>query len=187
MNKETAILLVLLLVFALGMLTDETTVGTNTSYPSSTSTTVYVDPQNSTGAVGRSFMVNVSVSNVTDLFGWEFTLEWNPMLLHVVNVREGSFLTRGGSTYFPDPQINNTVGYVTADCSLLGNIPGVNGSGTLATLEFFVETIGECALNLTSTMLVNSAEALIAHSTVDGYCYTHVGGVGGGGRMPYLR
>jgi hypothetical protein len=183
------ILLLIVPTFALSMLVGRTGVTTGTNYTSSASVLVYVDPQNSTGTLGQSFKVNISVSSVTDLYGWEFTLEWNATVLSAVSVGQGSFLNSSGPTYFPDPQINNTVGYVTAYCTLLGNIPGVNGNGTLASIEFLVETTGECTLNFTNTMLVNSADGLIAQSAVDGYFYTsgQVGLSTGGARVPYLQ
>ncbi|MDI6904744.1 MAG: cohesin domain-containing protein [Candidatus Bathyarchaeia archaeon] len=124
--------------------------------------------------VGQNFTININISGVVDLYGWEFKLRWNSTLLDAVNVVEGSFLKQGGNTLFITPTINNTEGYMIVDCTLLGDIPGVSGNGTLATVEFHVKTVGECTLDLYDTILVSSAEQPIPHTAIDGYYYTLV-------------
>ena len=72
---------------------------------------------------------------------------------------------------------------MVVDCTLLGDIQGVNGNGTLTTIKFYIKKTGECLLDLYDTILLNSAEQTIEHSTTDGYFYavTHNGGNIGGG------
>ncbi len=57
------------------------------------------------------------------------------------------------------------------DCTLLGDISGVNGSGVLANVEFHVAAVGECSLDLCNTTLVSSDQLLIDHQSTDGYGY----------------
>jgi len=53
--------------------------------------------------------------------------------------------------------INNTTGSISFTAgSLLGLLPGVNGTGTLATLNFNVTGLGASALNFADGVLVNS-------------------------------
>jgi hypothetical protein len=139
----------------------------------SSTATIYVEPQTSWGNVGQNFTVNICISNVADLYGWEFKMGWNSTILDAVDVSEEPFLKSGGSTFFMH-KINNTLGYMIVDCTLLGNVPGVSGGGTLAAIKFYVETVGECPLDLYDTILVNSAEQSIEHTAVDGYYYTSV-------------
>jgi hypothetical protein len=120
-----------------------------------------------TVTVGQTFSVNVETSDVVDLYGWEFTLKWNPTFLDVLNVTEGEFLKSGGDTFFW-PITNNTDGCILADCTLTGNISGVNGSGTLAIVEFKAEGAGQSILDLYDTKLVNSLEQPIDHTANDG-------------------
>jgi len=129
--------------------------------------TISVNPPTSTAAVGQTFMIDINVSDVVDLYGWEFKLGWNSTLLDAVNVTEGAFLKQGGDTFFAS-KINNTAGYMLVDCTLLGNVSGVSGNGILATIEFYVEERGECTLDLYDTTLINSTEQSITHTTVDG-------------------
>jgi hypothetical protein len=139
------------------------------SYPaiSSPLATIYVDPHTNTVTVGQVFTINIKISEVTDLYGWELKLKWNPTLLDALDVIEGNFLKNEGDTYFIK-QINNTNGYLLAACTLMGDRPGVNGSGTLASVSFHAETEGTSALVLDDTKLGNSLEEPILHTVING-------------------
>ncbi len=134
---------------------------------------IRLEPQTCWGVVGQNFMVNINISNVVDLYGWEFKLGWNATILDAVQVLEGPFLKNGGNTYFTF-KINNTLGYMIVDCTLLGDVSGVSGSGVLTSAIFYVKTFGECPLDLYDTILVNSTEQSIEHIAIDGYYYTSV-------------
>ena len=145
--------------------------------------TIFIYPETSEGNVGENFIIEVKVSDVTDLYGYEFHLRWNSTLLDCVEVSEGPFLKSGGSTFFTY-KINSTEGCIVVDCTLLGDIQGVNGNGTLTTIKFYIKRAGECLLDLYDTILLNSAEQTIEHSTTDGYFYAVTqseGNIGGDG------
>jgi len=128
--------------------------------------TLYITPQNVKGTVGQLITVNISISNVDDLYGWQIRLEWNPQILNFSSVSEGDFLKKHGQTFFSH-KLNET-GYMILDCTLVGDLPGVSGSGTLATVEFYVKEAGASQLRLTETVLVNSSEDLIPHTIKNG-------------------
>jgi hypothetical protein len=132
--------------------------------------TISVSPATVTSQVGYNFIINITISDVTDLYGWEYKLKWNNTLLDATNSTEGPFLKSGGDTFF-SAKINNTAGSMLVDCTLLGNVPGVSGNGTLASVTFFVKNSGECPLDLYNTTLINSLEQAILHQTIDGYGY----------------
>jgi len=132
---------------------------------------IYVDPKTANGMVGQNVTISVSVSDVSDLFAWKFKLSWNITILELVSVTEGAFLKHEGNTFF-NHKINSTLGYVEVECTLLGNVSGVNGDGILATIQFHIIQTGSCNLNLYSTMLVNSSEESIEHTIGDGYFST---------------
>jgi len=126
----------------------------------SSPTAVSVSPSFMTGDVGQDFSVNVNISGVSDaygLYGWEFKLGWNASLLDLVSVDEGPFLKSGGNTYFTY-FLNTTEEHIVVDCTLEDQIPGVNGSGILATVTFNPTNAGECPLNLYDVTLLNSNE-----------------------------
>ncbi len=145
------------------------------NYAQPSTATISVSPQSITAAIGQNFSINVNITNVLDLYGWELKLSWNQTLLDAVDAIEGPFLKAGGSTFF-SPRINNTAGYVLLDCTLVGYILGVNGSGILATITFHVKDGGECPLDLCDVILLNSLEQLIPSQAEDGYghfTYSH--------------
>jgi len=156
-----------------------------TTFPSITatdSTTIYVDPPTTTISVvdiGKTFTVNITIAEVTDLCGWQFKLYYNNTVLDCTNATEGPFLATGGNTEFLkilDNAYNATHGKAYVACTLVGMVPGVTGSGVLATIKFQIKAEGETPLNLDETKLLDSSlpdPNPIDHNTVDGT--VHVG------------
>jgi hypothetical protein len=132
--------------------------------------TLSVSPSTVTASISQNFGINVNISSVVDLYGWEFKLSWNTTLLDLVSFVEGSFLKAGGDTFFYQ-RVNVTTGYIVIGCTLLGLIPGVSGSGTLAKITFYVKNVGECSLDLYDVKLINSFEQTIPNQALDGYGY----------------
>jgi len=123
-------------------------------------TTVKVDPATQDVTAGDPFSVNVSVENVTYMAGDQAVLNFDPsaMIVPPDGVVEGDFLASGGST-MGFSIIDNTTGTVAFAYTLLSP-PGayVNGSGTLATINFNTNpaaAAGVYDLNLTDVMLSN--------------------------------
>ncbi len=127
-------------------------------------TLLSVEPSTNRQNVNQNFSVNITVLNVADLYGWQLKLTWNPTILEAVQASEGTFLHGGGNTFFV-PVINNTMGYVLLDCTLLGNVSGVSGKGTLSTIHFYVKGPGQCDLMLSGTAMLDSSEKPIEHIT----------------------
>jgi hypothetical protein len=122
---------------------------------------VYVDPSAQTvGAVGDSFIVNVNVSGVSDLYGYEFQLLYDPTVMNGTGQpAEGPFLENGGETFFFvlifSDHYDSTHGMAWVRCTLSGNVSGVSGSGVLATIEFKSLALGSSILlHLSSVELV---------------------------------
>jgi len=132
--------------------------------------TVVVFPASVNAATGENFTINVTMSYVADLYGWELRLGWNATLLDAVDAVEGPFLKARGETYFTY-KLNQTEGRMIADCTLLGSASGVDGSGTLGMLSFFVKNAGECPLDLYSVLLLDSFEQPIPCQVDGGYGY----------------
>jgi hypothetical protein len=136
---------------------------------------VSVYPSASYVEVGSTFNVNVTVSNVHDLVGWEFKLYYLSAKLNGTGVAEGPFLKQGGNTFFYvvnfTDNYNATHGIVWLTCTLLGAVPGVSGSGTLATITFRAREPGSSSLMLKDTLLSDSRANPIAHTVVHGTAY----------------
>ena len=108
-------------------------------------TVMSIEPKTAQGTLGQNFTINIEVSDVYDLYGWSFKLTWDSTILEAVNITEGPFLKSGGETFFI-PRINVTEGYLTADCTLLGNESTTIRNGVLATVQFHVKEGGSALL-----------------------------------------
>ena len=108
-------------------------------------------------AVGNTVLVNVNISGAVDVYGYQFSLLFNPAVLQATSSTEGSFLPSGGSTFFVAGTVNNTLGAVNFTVgTLLGLLPGVTGNGTLATLSFNAASLGTSTLGFRDVVLFNS-------------------------------
>ena len=137
-----------------------------------TSTTIAVNPPESYVTVGKSFSVDINVTNVANLTSWQLTVYFLNSVLNCTNVVEGPFLKTGGGTYFGKTITNNynsTHGRVLAYDTLLGNTTA-SGSGILATITFNALSVGDTTLHESDTKLgdENIPPQPIDHTTIDG-------------------
>jgi hypothetical protein len=137
--------------------------------------TVSVVPSSYTvPTVGSTFEVNITISNVEDLYGWALKLYYPNDVLNGTSITEGSFLKTGGlqtiflKASFTD-NYNATYGIADLLCTRTGGVSGVNGSGTLATIIFTsTSTDGPKTLHIADVGLSDSNETAIPFTTVDG-------------------
>jgi len=117
-----------------------------------TEATIYVDPPSTYGTSGESFTVDIDVANVVNLYGWQVKMSFNQSVLQVVNITEGVFLLDQPEGTSGESRIENEAGYATFSWMTIGKYNGVDGSGTLATVELHAsETAGESVLNITDS------------------------------------
>jgi len=133
-------------------------------------TTLYVDPSSiidTSLAPGSNFTTNINVNNITDLAGFEFSLNYTTTVLSAKEITLGSFFP--SNSVILHEETNDTLGYVRYVVNVPFGSLGINGSGTLATINFTVESTGETILNLSFTELLDSSANVIAHEVNDGY------------------
>lgn len=107
--------------------------------------------------LGSPVGLNVLIGGAADLYAYQFTLNFNPSVLQVTGVSEGAFLSAGGTTFFGPGTINNTLGTISfAFNTLIGELPGVSGSGVLAHIDFSTVAAGTSALTFADVILLNS-------------------------------
>ncbi len=108
-----------------------------------------VDPPTSTASIGETFHVNVTITNVSNLFAWQFVMHFDPSVLQVKNVTEGPFLASTGEITDFVLAANNTIGYVITGCLFMPPLPeyGASGDGILATITFLVDAFGTTSLS----------------------------------------
>lgn len=119
----------------------------------------------------EEFQISLALTDVSNLYGWEIKLYYDPTLLNGSKLSEGPFLKSAGSTYFfnsSNDNYNATHGRIALACTLIGNISGVNGGGILATMTFKAKALGSCLLLLSNTKLGNPQSELMPHLTENG-------------------
>lgn len=153
---------------------------------------IATDPSEVTDiASGETFTINVTVSDVTNLYGWQFNITFDPNVLRCEKVAEGPFLSSVNTTVYPAPKIDNDKGYVMSSSLLWapGYPPqGASGSGILANVTFSVKSGGTTSLHFDSTRTYlrtvvfppagGDVQAITDFNTQDGVFRGTGGGVG---------
>ena len=99
--------------------------------------------------VGDRFTVQLKAENISDLAGWQGDVVFDPAVLKVNNVSEGSFLKQGGGgTHFLKGTIDNTAGRITGIGSARISEGTASGEGTLLSVSFTAKANGETRLAL---------------------------------------
>lgn len=131
---------------------------------------ISIDPTTQTTSTGSVVTVDVGVTGVTNLYGYQFDLTYNPSVLSGVSVSEGPLLASGGnSTYFVPGTIDNVGGTVAATAdTILSAVPGVSGSGELAVFTFDAIGAGTSTLGIQNELLIDSGFNPIADTTTGG-------------------
>jgi hypothetical protein len=160
------------------------TVLSSTTFPfigvmGNNNTSVQLDPSTITiPEIGKTFSVNATITNVTGICAWDIELYYRNSILICIDANEGPFLQTGGNTMWAQNitnTYNSTHGRVFIGCSLLGQVPGVNGSGVLAAITFQTQDGGDTLLHFDSTRLYDCGmpPQPIEHKAIDGS--VHVG------------
>ena len=152
----------------------ESNIALVTVYPA---TQISIDPIQKTVTVGPTFTVNVNVSNVVNMYAYEFRLTWNCSVVELVSaVRPaGNFMepTIDPANYFVPVWKKNesrSGDLQTAHFGYTLLVPELarTGSGILVTLTFRALAVGATLLDLNDTRLANDVPAPIMHSHLDG-------------------
>ncbi|MGB9694152.1 MAG: cohesin domain-containing protein, partial [Fervidobacterium sp.] len=140
-----------------------------TLIPSSrgSSASIAVDPSFKEVIINSVFEIDLNVSDVTDLYLWVITIEWNPSIIEFQSYTEGPFLKAGGATAIMDAGVSPGKLNMLV-CTVLGPVSGVDGSGSLVTFTFKAISLGTTPISITFSDLLNSNGDHISHDTYDG-------------------
>lgn len=124
-------------------------------------------PSEGVGPEG-TFAVDLLAENVANLGGFQFTLNYDPSILHAEEVSEGPFLaSTGREVLCRDPEIGD--GAAGLVCVTLGAEPaGPDGSGVMATVTFTALASGDTDLELEDVKLVEPAGDVIESCSAGG-------------------
>ncbi|UCG36194.1 MAG: hypothetical protein JSV64_06140 [Candidatus Bathyarchaeota archaeon] len=121
---------------------------------------VYVDPPSITGLNPcQNFTITVRIANVTDLYGFDLRLRWNPAILdyvsHTAKVPVDTY--PDGVLYNPmfllKNDVNATEGTYWLAGSSLSPAPSFNGTGIFFEMTFHVNAYGRSSLEIYSVDL----------------------------------
>jgi len=132
---------------------------------------IYVDPADITDPAltpCNNFSIDIKILNATDVYTFDFKLNFDPTIVEGVEINEGTFLSSVGSTTILHSQIDNIVGFIWFSVTLTAP-PGASGAGTLATITFHVIDLGATDFILYDTSLTDSGGQPLTHSTANGH------------------
>jgi len=98
---------------------------------------------------GGPYLVPVSITGASQISGVTLTVTYNPAVLRLINVQEGSFMRSGGVGATFEQRVDSAGGRVDVVILRPGDPIGVAGSGLLAGLQF--EAVGSGPANLSVT------------------------------------
>ncbi len=141
-------------------------------------TKVHIEPaliEDTTLIPSTNFTVELRISNVTDLYGFDIILRWNASLLsyssHLLKIPVEDY--PGGvlheQTFLVANQVNTTAGSYWVAASSLYPAPSFNGSGAVFEITFVVLEYGEDTLDISKSAISNSNGESIPHSVESGY------------------
>lgn len=122
-------------------------------------TSMSISPDTQTVDAGDPFTVDVVVDLGVPSLAAQFDLSFDPSLVQVDSVTEGTLYSSGGTTYFNAGAIDNTAGTVTGiGVSLLGGTP-VTEAGTFATIHMTAKTSegGTSPLTLSGVIVADAS------------------------------
>ena len=118
--------------------------------PAGTAGVLYLEPANLALTPSQDFTVELKATSITNLKGYSVTLSYDPTLISLQEVTEGSFFSEKGKTFFYK-KVNDTRGTILIDCALLGKSISISGEGTLATLSFTCLKAGSTSIEFSLT------------------------------------
>ena len=115
-----------------------------------------IDTGSGSAQLGATVDFTIGIADVADLYGYQFTLNYDARYLRLLGGAEGGFLATGGNTYgdLGDASQAGTISYVFN--SLISAVPGVSGSGALATFSFETIGVGSAALSFADVIFLDS-------------------------------
>ena len=104
------------------------------------------DPPNTTQHVGSTFTVNVLLNGGQNIFQVPMQISYDPKLLQVANVSNGSFLSQDGQMVTVTHREDDGTMQVTA--TRPPGAAGISGQGSVVTLTFVAKAAGQAALTI---------------------------------------
>jgi hypothetical protein len=130
---------------------------------------IYIDPPRIVDATltpCNNFTININIQEVEQLYSFNLTLTFNATILSALEAKIGPFLPPTTNTTI---NIDNTAGIIHFSASIQPPEEPPSGNGTIFTVTFHVEGLGQTSLNLTQTILLDPQANPINHIAENGY------------------
>lgn len=85
---------------------------------------------------GGPYLAPLSINNASRVSTMSLTVTYNPQVVRVRNVQEGTFMRQGSTTVSFTPTIDAVAGRVDITIARTGDVVGASGAGLLASLLF---------------------------------------------------
>jgi hypothetical protein len=109
-------------------------------------------------APGSMVSVAVRIADITDLYAYNFSLNFDSTLLQATGYTAGEFLGGPDDAYFGVADLDNGSGTVSyAYGGVAGPGAGISGSGTLAYFTFETLGVGISGLDFSDVLFLNSS------------------------------
>ena len=122
------------------------------------------DPPTASQATGSTFPVNVMLSGGQDVFSVPLQISYDPKLLQLVNVSNGSFLSQDGQPVALVHRDDPSTGMLQVTATRPPSSGGASGQGTVLTLTFLAKSPGHGTVAITRPGARNSAGQVIPAS-----------------------
>ena len=104
------------------------------------------DPPALTPKVGSTFTVNVMLDGAQNVYSVPLQMTYDPKLLQVVNVSNGSLLSQDGQIVTVTHREDDSTGTMTVTATRPPGATGVTGQGPVVTLTFMAKAAGQGSL-----------------------------------------
>jgi hypothetical protein len=128
----------------------------------SSNTTVAVKPSTTMTRIGETIAINITLSNVQNLYGLDVTLQWNTSALKVLNVNlrlgveshsDGVLHEASNANIFVEENnASQELGEYHLVATSVAPAPPFSGSGNIAIITFNVTSLGHSGLDLTTEL-----------------------------------
>ena len=123
-----------------------------------------LDPPTTSQATGTTFPVNVMLSNAQDVFSVPLQISYDPKLLQLVNVSNGTFLSQGGQPVALVHRDDPSSGTLQVTATRPPSSGGASGQGPVLTLTFLAKAPGQGTVSITRPGARNSSGQVIPAS-----------------------
>ncbi len=115
---------------------------------SATTASFAFDPPQLTQKPGSTFTVNVLLNGAQNVYSVPLQLTYDPNLLQVVNVSNGTLLSQDGQIVTVTHREDDSTGTMQVTASRPPGAAGVNGQGAVVTLTFMAKAAGQSSLTI---------------------------------------